>query len=452
MLILYRDLVWLRHGSAVAALSASSSIDNLRDNKEVIQLSIETLNFFNYIPGLKINMYNIYGTKFLSTNNNQVVNLDQGGMNNTINRFVYKQNSLVANLGLAQAGKASSQLITEAKFKLDDKDKEGLVIQTFIPIFVKKDNREEVQCVVEIFTDVTEQWQKLTLFQNVTIAGILIITGLFVFVLRFSSTRAQRLIEKEHEANAILIEEKEKAEAESIEKSKFLANVSHELRTPLNAIIGFSEIIKTETLGPVGVPEYKEYIGDINNSGTHLLSLINDILDYSKAEAEKLQVDAVEVDAIKAMVLSMRLIQPRAEDAKVQLVQDLPKERIILICDPKRLKQALLNLLSNAVKFTPEGGSVTLSAKAEIEEKTFVIMVKDTGIGIAEQDIAKAMATFGQVDSKLSRKYEGTGLGLPLTKKLVELMNGKFVIKSALGFGTTVSISFPYDPLQSLEE
>jgi two-component system cell cycle sensor histidine kinase PleC len=254
------------------------------------------------------------------------------------------------------------------------------------------------------------------------------------------------MIEKQHEVNLELAEAKEKAEVESSEKSKFLANISHELRTPLNAIIGFSEIIKTESLGPVGNQQYKDYANDINNSGTHLLSLINDILDYSKAAAEKLKVESIELDVTKILTTSMRLVKPRAEEAKVNLVEDISKETLILVADPKRLKQAVLNLLSNSVKFTPENGSVTMSAWIDHKANILNIQVKDTGIGIADNDISKAMSTFGQVDSKLSRKYEGTGLGLPLTKKLVELMKGKFNIQSELGFGTTVTLSFPYSP------
>jgi len=175
-----------------------------------------------------------------------------------------------------------------------------------------------------------------------------------------------------------------------------------------------------------------------------LLSVINDILDFSKAAADKLQVDKIELDLNKLASSSMRFVKPRADEASVKLIEDFPAEHVIIYADPKRLKQALLNLLSNSVKFTPAEGSVTLAIRKNVIEKLVYISVTDTGIGMSDQDIPKALSSFGQVDNKLSRKYEGTGLGLPLTKKLVELMSGKFDLKSSPGKGTTVTIVFEY--------
>jgi two-component system cell cycle sensor histidine kinase PleC len=249
-------------------------------------------------------------------------------------------------------------------------------------------------------------------------------------------------IAKQHEANTDLIAAAAEAEADNQQKSQFLANISHELRTPLNAIIGFSEIIKNEALGNLQ-QTHQEYIHDIHGSGKHLLSLINDILDYSKAEAGKLEVQMAELDLTKLLVNSMRLVIPRAEEAQVTLVEDLPKEHIICITDAKKLKQVILNLLSNAVKFTPAGGEVRVHAFQKVVDGSVEIRVSDSGIGIAPKDIAKVMSPFGQVDSKLSRKYEGTGLGLPLSKKFVEGMGGTFNIESEVNVGTTIVIGLP---------
>jgi two-component system cell cycle sensor histidine kinase PleC len=235
----------------------------------------------------------------------------------------------------------------------------------------------------------------------------------------------------------------EVAQAENRDKSQFLANISHELRTPLNAIIGFSEIIKMEVMPKVEDKKYHEYVNDINTSGVHLLSLINDILDFSKAEAGKLALEVSEVNATKMVQNSMRLVSPRAESANVKLVEQLPKEQIIIITDGKKFKQVLLNLLSNAVKFTPSGGQVSVTCWHNITEDTYTFEVADTGIGIAPKDISRAMSPFGQVDNTLKRKYEGTGLGLPLTKKFVELMGGKFNIESELNKGTKVIFTLP---------
>jgi two-component system cell cycle sensor histidine kinase PleC len=162
---------------------------------------------------------------------------------------------------------------------------------------------------------------------------------------------------------------------------------------------------------------------------------------------DKLKVELIDLDLNKLALSSLRFVKPRADEANVKLIEDLPQEHIVMKADPKRLKQALLNLLSNSVKFTPSEGSVTLSVKKDVLKKLVYISVTDTGIGMSDQDIPKALSSFGQLDNKLSRKYEGTGLGLPLTKKLVELMNGTFDIKSIVGKGTTITLIFQYSDI-----
>lgn len=298
--------------------------------------------------------------------------------------------------------------------------------------------------VIEINTDITEQWNNISYLQKRVFITFLIIFIIFFGIVMYNTNYAQRIINKQFEVNRDLEQAKFRAESESHAKTEFLANVSHELRTPLNAVIGFSEIMLTEAQGKIENDQYKVYIQDINNSGKHLLSVINDILDYSKASADKLKVDQIELDLNKLAISSMRFVKPRADEAKVNLIEILPKNHIIIMADPKRLKQAFLNLLSNSVKFTPENGSVTMSLELDELEKVVHIKVTDTGIGINEKDIPKALSTFGQIDNKLSRKYEGTGLGLPLTKKLVELMQGKFDLQSTVGVGTTVTMTFKY--------
>lgn len=235
---------------------------------------------------------------------------------------------------------------------------------------------------------------------------------------------------------------KEQAEVASRAKSEFLANMSHELRTPLNAIIGFSEIIARETMGPLGDKRYCNYGQDVHDAGQHLLDLINDILDLSKVESgmDELREDVVVVEEIADSVL--RLLQDRATQAGVTLVKDVPPETTALYADPRKLKQILANVLSNAVKFTETGGDVTLRISCS-PDSGYMFQVIDSGIGMAPEDIPKALSLFGQVNGKLNRVQEGTGLGLPLTKALMELHGGTLALESEVDSGTSVTLRFP---------
>jgi len=238
-------------------------------------------------------------------------------------------------------------------------------------------------------------------------------------------------------------QEKIRAEEANQSKSEFLANMSHELRTPLNAINGFSDIMKKELFGPLGDPRYSEYVNDILFSGQHLLSLINDILDMSKIEAGKmtLNTEALQMGDMISQVI--RIVRGRAEENRLKLIYDdimLPE----IEADPRAVKQILLNLATNAIKFTPEGGVVTISV--EPKSAGLIIRVTDTGIGISQEDIIRLAQPFEQIDSDHSRQHEGTGLGLALSKSLVELHGGNFTIESVVGQGTSVIFTLPNRP------
>lgn len=235
---------------------------------------------------------------------------------------------------------------------------------------------------------------------------------------------------------------REQAEAASRAKSHFLAAVSHELRTPLNAILGFAEIIKGELIGPVGNKRYLSYAWDIYQSGDHLLSLINDILDISKVESGNMELNEEQIDLSDLIASVVRLIKQRAKENQLDLSVEIRDELPILYADERKLKQVLMNLLSNAVKFTEPGGTVALKAWHQTNSG-FVFQVLDSGIGMAPQDIPKALSQFGQIDSDRNRKHNGTGLGLPLSKSLVEMHGGSLDLQSQLGVGTTATVRLP---------
>jgi len=232
------------------------------------------------------------------------------------------------------------------------------------------------------------------------------------------------------------------AELANKAKTDLMANMSHELRTPLNAIIGFSETMEHNIFGPLGNKQYEEYATFIHTSGTHLLHLINDILDVSAVEAGKLTLREEEVNVAEICDAALHIIRPKAHDAYITLTGIEDTALPLLVADPLRLKQIFINLLSNAIKFTPEHGTVSCDASLD-DEKNMLITIADTGIGMDAQNLDKAMEKFGQVDSSLSRKHDGTGLGLPLTKGLVELHGGVMEIASDPGKGTIVTLRFP---------
>ncbi|HVJ42109.1 MAG TPA: ATP-binding protein [Dongiaceae bacterium] len=220
-------------------------------------------------------------------------------------------------------------------------------------------------------------------------------------------------------------------------KSEFLANISHELRTPLNAIIGFSEVLELEIFGPLSNERHRSYVADIKASGAHLLSLINDILDLSKIEAGKFDLRIEAVDCGEILEAVARLIRPRADAGQLDFTVNRPQERLIIGADERALKQVLINLLSNAVKFTPAGGKVELDCHRV--PHGIALVVRDTGIGISADNIATALAPFGQIDSHLSRRFEGTGLGLPIVKGICELHGGSLRLQSEVDQGTVVT-------------
>ena len=429
MIATYTDTVWQDFSTPKTTVSATSATD----------FAVASKRFFANFSWMKIAITSPDGNRsYFST---------------TTGTITHEGSPVVANT----PGRPTVQILRSAR--VGNANVYRVLIQSMIPIFPPTITGElrnaclsgtaSIDCtplaLAVIYTDITPRWEAM-LFQQELFTGLII--GSFILLgggLLLTTKRAESIIAKQHELNLELTAAATRAEAQIRDKSQFLASVSHELRTPLNAIIGFSEIIKNEAKDQLH-KVYHDYVEDIYASGKHLLSLINDILDYSKAEAGKLQIEWAETDVTKVIQNSLRMVMPRAETAQITLVEDMPAHHIVSITDAKKLKQVLLNLLSNAVKFTPPGGEVRCQAWEDVLTQSIIIKVQDTGIGIAPKDLSRVMTPFGQVDSALSRKYEGTGLGLPLAKVFLESMGGEFSIDSELDTGTLVTITLPKTP------
>ncbi len=250
------------------------------------------------------------------------------------------------------------------------------------------------------------------------------------------------LIAKLEEAKAISDEARRRAEAANAAKSRFLATMSHELRTPLNAILGFSEVMKSEVMGPLSNPVYKEYAANIHQSGTHLLKLINEILDLSRIEAGRYELNEEPIRLVNVVDDCHRLLKLRAESKEQQIIEDFDENLPQIWADERALRQVCLNLLSNALKFTPRGGIITLSVGSTDDGGQY-FSVRDTGPGIPQEEIPKVLQAFGQGSLAQKSAEGGTGLGLSIVQSLVELHGGTLELRSEVGKGTDVIVHLP---------
>jgi two-component system cell cycle sensor histidine kinase PleC len=289
-------------------------------------------------------------------------------------------------------------------------------------------------------TVVLAAWRGETLFLLVGMIAILLVLGLLTM----------RMLEQavlREAAEREILAAKLRAEAASEAKTSFLANMSHELRTLLNAILGFSEMIRDRLHGPDGATRYCEYAGDIHASGTHLLDLVNDVLDMSKIEAGRYQLHLEYVDVAKTVAACLSIMQSRAAAKGIAIDTEIAAGLAPIYADERAFKQVLLNLLTNAVKFSPEGRKITVAARLSPAGET-ELRVVDHGVGIAEEALARIFEPFGRGDHMHAQPEEGIGLGLSISRKLMTLQGGVLLLDSAVGLGTTAVIRFPAARLQ----
>jgi two-component system cell cycle sensor histidine kinase PleC len=250
------------------------------------------------------------------------------------------------------------------------------------------------------------------------------------------------LITELEQAKANSDEARRRAEEANLAKSRFLATMSHELRTPLNAILGFSEVMKSEVFGPLNIPTYKEYVTDIHASGQHLLNLINEILDLSRIEAGRYELKEEAVHLVHLVDECQHLLKLRAKAKGIKVHQVFESGMPAIWADERAVRQIALNLLSNAIKFTPQGGEVFIKVGWTSAGGQYLLIV-DTGPGIPEEEIPTVLASFGRGSLAIKTAEQGTGLGLPIVKGLVDLHGGKFSLRSKLREGTEVTVIFP---------
>ncbi len=418
--------LWPEYASFIAS-ARQLGAEALRRDPRTAALKREVTTLLRGTVVLKVKLYDARGFTVFSTDTAQI-----GGDYSANPRFLS-----------ARGGEIFSNLSFRERFDAADGARTNRwVLSSYVPVRLSG-GAGEVVGVAEIYSDVTDVHGYI---RYVELVETLLVGGAFFVVfllLLWVVWRADLKIRWQHTENLELAASKARAESAHRAKSEFLSNMSHELRTPLNAIIGFSEAIRTGVYGPAGDPRYVEYAHDIHNSGQHLLNIINDVLDLAWAESGKMPAAHDPVDIVETARGAVSLLRREAESAQIELSLDAFESSCTIETDGSKVRQILLNLLANSLKFTPAGGSVDLTVARDPRAGMVQLSVSDTGIGMRREDIPLALAPFSQIDGSLSREYEGTGLGLPLSMKLARLLGGDLELESAPGVGTRVTFTLP---------
>jgi two-component system cell cycle sensor histidine kinase PleC len=420
----FANAVWPSFHTFLAG-AGQRSADDIRADPNIVALHAAVRDLVRGTNVLKIKIYDTSGVTIFSTDPKQI-----GSDYSKNERFL-----------AALAGRMASELEKRETFQaVEGEMKNVWVLSSYIAIRPGGGDRELVG-VAETYTDVSAFQAQLDYTGSlmvVTSATVLLLIFVFLTAIVWF---AERVLRRQHASNIALAGHAARADAANRAKSEFLANMSHELRTPLNAILGFAELITSEILGPVGTPRYKEYAGDIQRSGRHLLGIINDVLDLVQIETGRARVSLGKVDVCDLARDVVRLMgrQAAAKNVTLRFAANCTADPIR--SDEGKIRQILFNLISNALKFTPEGGSVTVTINQDPINARTALRVADTGIGMRPEDVPVALASFGQIGNAFQQNGQGIGLGLPLTKKFAELLGGTFDIESAPGKGTIVTIA-----------
>ncbi len=411
-------------------VAQSLSADEIRVHPGTARLSRAVETLVNGTRVLKVKLYGVEGLTFFSTEPAQI-----GSDYSTNARFVKALGGATASkLDLRESFNAIGGVVQDRR-----------VLSSYVPIR-PGGAAAPIEGVAEIYSDVTDLYHHIT-WSGAVQSAIVGLAFVAVFVLLVALIwRADRMIQQEHARNLKLAASAAKAESASEAKTAFLANMGHELRTPLNAIIGFSQLIRDGSFGPLGDPRYKDYAADINGAGQHLLALINDVLDLVKIESGTMALTLGPTDPAEVARDAFKMLRETSRRADVTLALELDPDLPTIESDEGKIRQILVNLVSNAIKFSAAGGRVSVGLAGVQDAKHgrgMRITVQDQGIGMAEEELPLALAPFGQVDASVARRHEGGGLGLPLSKHFAELLGGRLEIDSRPEAGTRVTVDLP---------